>query len=656
DHPFLEWIPLREKILAYILSLDSPGMITECSGCRKRDCKAYFRCTECLDDRVQCQTCVVDTHRSHPFHWVEEWNGSYFERVNLKDLGLQIHLGHPFGAACIAPAKIRKDEFIVLHTNGIHSVTMVFCACGSADHDYAQLLASRLFPATTGSPRTAATFQLLRRYQMLSFMSKISVFEFYQSLVRLTNNFGISVPVRDVFLHTLVILTEPKDRYKGFLLMVREWAHIRLMKRSGRGHDIRGIAGTRPGECALLCPACPHPGINLPENYNKLPNPTTNLLSSRWLYALFLGNDANFRLKRLDVSKDEFDPSLNDGSAYVVKESDYKDFIACHGESIATQTSTCNNHDAIKSANSRGGKGIASSGIATIDDARHDMKRPVSVGDLQKGERYVNVDYLFISSLAQNAPLRVSSSYDIACQWALNLLARVLMYGPDFDLGPRRINFMVPKFHIAAHRDECQANYSFYYTPYVGRTDGEAPERGWAAMNGIASSTKRMGPGSRRDTLDDHFGDLNWRKTVAMHISLLEKIQEAVRERSEQVATFLDLSESITVNHPNIIASWTSTVQKWEADPAQPNPFLSTKKKHSVNEVRLRLAEEDTETLNEGEDCDLVHKDISLGELFSQALEIEDQQRVLASDVKGLGAHSTSLQRAKIAERRNRHP
>ncbi|KAF8995521.1 hypothetical protein BDZ89DRAFT_920324, partial [Hymenopellis radicata] len=54
--------------------------------------------------------------------------------------------------------------------------------------------------------------------------------------------------------------------------------------------------------------------------------------------------------------------------------------------------------------------------------------------------------------------------------------------------------------------------YSFNTTPKVGRTDGEAPERGWAASNGAAASTKEMGPGSRLDTLDDHFGDQNWRK------------------------------------------------------------------------------------------------------------------------------------------------
>jgi hypothetical protein len=36
----------------------------------------------------------------------------------------------------------------------------------------------------------------------------------------------------------------------------------------------------------------------------------------------------------------------------------------------------------------------AATGVGTIDCARHDIKRPHSVGDLQKGERYVRSLYL----------------------------------------------------------------------------------------------------------------------------------------------------------------------------------------------------------------------------------------------------------------------
>jgi hypothetical protein len=34
-------------------------------------------------------------------------------------------------------------------------------------------------------------------------------------------------------------------------------------------------------------------------------------------------------------------------------------------------------------------KGLAATGVGTVDCARHDMKRPLAVGDLLKGERCV---------------------------------------------------------------------------------------------------------------------------------------------------------------------------------------------------------------------------------------------------------------------------
>lgn len=135
--------------------------------------------------------------------------------------------------------------------------------------------------------------------------------------------------------------------------------------------------------------------------------------------------------------------------------------------------------------------------------------------DFLSPSSYVNMDYIYLSSLRQNAPRKVVTSYDIVCQWIRNLQERCDIYPPNL-LNEFDIDYLIPKFHLNAHQLSCHTTYSFNYTPNVGRTDGEAPERGWAAMNPVANSTKEMGPGSRRDTLDDHFGDLNWRKITSM--------------------------------------------------------------------------------------------------------------------------------------------
>ena len=54
--------------------------------------------------------------------------------------------------------------------------------------------------------------------------------------------------------------------------MNRQFAHIKLVKRAGRGSYQDGIATTPPGALAIQCPACPRPGVNLPDNWSSLPS------------------------------------------------------------------------------------------------------------------------------------------------------------------------------------------------------------------------------------------------------------------------------------------------------------------------------------------------------------------------------------------------
>lgn len=128
------------------------------------------------------------------------------------------------------------------------------------------------------------------------------------------------------------------------------------------------------------------------------------------------------------------------------------------------------------------------------------------------------MDFLFFSSILYSTLLTFVVSYDIACQWSIYLWDRMLEFPSSYhvDFNILYFLFVVPKFHLPAHIAKCQTAFSLNYSRWVGRTDGEAPERGWADINQAASSTKEMGPGSRRDTLDDYFGDWNWKKIVNM--------------------------------------------------------------------------------------------------------------------------------------------
>ena len=110
---------------------------------------------------------------------------------------------------------------------------------------------------------------------------------------------------------------------------------MKLLKRSGRGHEPEGIEGTKPGQCAVECPVCPHPGRNLSLNWNEAPEdikyviPTfqlPSLISVRWKYRLILAMDANFRMKNKERNTKDT-PALGDGWAHFIPETPYMEHV-----------------------------------------------------------------------------------------------------------------------------------------------------------------------------------------------------------------------------------------------------------------------------------------------------------------------------------------
>jgi hypothetical protein len=53
--------------------------------------------------------------------------------------------------------------------------------------------------------------------------------------------------------------------------MVRQYRHLKMLKRAGRGNDPAGAGGTLPRQCAVVCPACPVPGVNLEDTWRDVP-------------------------------------------------------------------------------------------------------------------------------------------------------------------------------------------------------------------------------------------------------------------------------------------------------------------------------------------------------------------------------------------------
>lgn len=235
---------------------------------------------------------------------LQRWSGTYFTKTTLKGIGLRIQLNHS-SRRCTAPVPAHVGMRI-LHNNGIHDVALDYCGCDRAVPKHIQLLRRGLYPASQVTPKTCATFQLLKLLHLLALTSKGSTYDFYRMLEKSTNNLGINLP---------------KSRYKALLRLVLQWRHLKMLKRGGRGNHDTGVEGTRDGELAILCPSCPHPGINLPPGWDEA-SP-----AMRFLYLIICCIDANFRLKNQLVSKYSVDPGLGVGASYMVPREPYEEYV-----------------------------------------------------------------------------------------------------------------------------------------------------------------------------------------------------------------------------------------------------------------------------------------------------------------------------------------
>ncbi|KAJ3738073.1 hypothetical protein EV360DRAFT_90862 [Lentinula raphanica] len=313
DQPLLEWKAHADEYLAEMIRNEGRGdsLIAKCFLCKRDgdDAAPLFRCMDCFSKNLVCEDCCRTRHEDRPLDVVERWNGSFFENVALRDIGVTIQLGHQAGESCLNPRIVQ--DFTVIHTNGIHTVHLSFCNCPNralAGEWYQQLMRCRWFPATHLEPRTAATYRVMDTFHVLTLQGKVTTYDFYAGLEKLTDNTGVK---------------NIKDRYKAFSRMMKEWRHLKMAKRAGRGNDAtRTLAETRAGEMGISCIACPRPGINLPENWKEAP------ASKKYLYWIYFAIDACFRLKRRLVSSEIQDPDLDFGGSYFTEDTLFRQYIA----------------------------------------------------------------------------------------------------------------------------------------------------------------------------------------------------------------------------------------------------------------------------------------------------------------------------------------
>jgi hypothetical protein len=289
-----DWLPLRPLYLNMLLEREANGCDAKCSVCNS--CDGIVRCSDCFGNVVWCETCVIKSHQNLPFHRIQVWDGKCFLKSSLFKIGFILHLGHGGNPCPCHPSEMDdwKDEdmdkgeldgevetqedtsmpsnqqaiMVIPHSSGVFHHCVRFCNCPGSSEHHIQLFTNGLFPASIKRPRTAFTFDVLDHFYFDAMECKTAAMGFFQKLRRFTNNaFPNTVPAR---FHSPLVYVEYSDpckqnRYRELMRVSRQWRNLESWKRFGFGHDEDSLPGK--GDLAIFCPACPQPGINLPENW-----------------------------------------------------------------------------------------------------------------------------------------------------------------------------------------------------------------------------------------------------------------------------------------------------------------------------------------------------------------------------------------------------
>ncbi|KAJ7069033.1 hypothetical protein B0H15DRAFT_925884 [Mycena belliarum] len=634
-----EFGPLLPKLGSLILEFEADPSIGTLCSCSMGH--VTTQCHDCTGYQATCATCFIQNHLNTPFHWAEVWDfeKQYFFRHDIAGLGHIIQLGHN-GRPCSAPTPARG--FTVVDGNGVHSTKIAFCGCREQPPDKVQqLMRARLFPATTDEPRTAFTFSVLKEFSLHNLESKKAAYDYLGALLRLSDNgFTADIP----------------NPYANFLRVVRLWNYLTLLKRSGQLHGIDLFLPHRPaGNLLVWCPACPEPGFNSDPNCPKTPHHLRHCNQSQRTL------DGNFQCNQYNKNTDPDDISLCAGKGYFPPDDEYKAYLAKIPVSREKkwQKSTCNYLKVVNKQNKKKFKNMAITGTVNCQCSHVFI---LSCVDLQYGERFANTDAALAREVRQRKPgsslnvilqLEVEdidkvTTYDIACEYFINLESRFQEHFPDLVHDVRKIRWGVPSLHVQGHQDSCNYLFGTAYMECVGHFHGETAEHYWPEANQLGPHVRQMNNGHRQDTMIMHHGDWNHKKIMKLAATLSNDLALAKARYVEKRDHFISLS--ISFHHH--LSKWqamdrTATKNGKEAISVYKHRTSKVQVPSQTTIYQAMLAQDDNFQST------LIPRN-KLARFLNDALKIQDAQRQLCGATKEAQEHNLESTRKEILGRRTK--
>ncbi|KAH9840332.1 uncharacterized protein C8Q71DRAFT_702949 [Rhodofomes roseus] len=236
--------------------------------------------------------------------------------------------------------------------------------------------------------------------------------------------------------------------------------------------------------------------------------------------------------------------------------------------------------------------------------------------------------------------------YDVSCQYSKKVKGR-FKSSPRFLKWPSAtIDWGIGKFHVHGHQRDCLVKYSPSFIPGAGLVDGEVIETLWAPLNRISGSTRAMSTSHRKEVIDDHMNDSNWRKTTGMVKMLSKRFLQAVKElaRSKETLNHMELSSS-----PEHLAEWKRLEAKARAERRddlsvmEPYEVMRTKAP-GKRDIQLLLEQEEGRTKTNA----------GLASWLAEGLALQEQQLTVAALARRVNSDSLLTAQLQLVNKRNR--
>ncbi|THU86296.1 hypothetical protein K435DRAFT_868422 [Dendrothele bispora CBS 962.96] len=573
----------------------------QCNDCGAQMCaSAYmYQCRDCHGEKMQCQACCIKSHTQLPFHRLKVWVSERLYREGTlgdQELGFILNMGHS-GEACGTPEG--ESNVLFGDVNGFFTLRVRWCGCDNSEgkERWQQLLRMGYMPASFTRPQTAFSTRLFDRVHLEMMEGHCSLKAAYEVLKRITD------PNRP---------ERVDNRYVEFMRVYRWHRDLTWTLEGGGFHD--PTLCKVPGGLALFCTCCPQPGINVFSVKEGDPP---------WVYRIYVTIDGNFKLEQLMQRNGEMEVRLRDGKGFLVGIDKYMEFLDKTQDWVQPR-STCNDfynqNNTDKSVDH-----LMWRGLVSLACARHGCFFPNASMNMKSGEQQRIADFglsqmllwvidvLNKADISDAAKIRtVTIIYDIMCQYKVKLHERLAKGGLTVP-SELQLQYMIGKFHLGGHKEDCWAMYTLDLLFGSGRQDGEVLETLWAGLNKSKSTVRAMSGAFRQEFLDDLMQDSNWKKLIDADNMLLTRWKRAEFNENACGITFMDISSRINEDDKN---AWDEEARLVEEtrDPTRLKIYEIVKTKgKTFTEVKEHLALEEMQgKANTGGDVGFLCRGLAL--------------------------------------------